>query len=135
LTASGPAITGSLSPNSGPPGGGTAVTITGTGFVSGASLAVTFGGTAATAVTFVNASTITCTTPAHASEIVDVVLTNGDGQPTTATGGFTYDASPVITSIRPSSGSTAGAGGVIIDGTNLDTVTAVDFGGSAGTII
>jgi uncharacterized repeat protein (TIGR01451 family) len=135
LTASGPSITTALSPNHGPAAGGTAVTITGSGFVSGGSLAVTFGGTAATAVTVVNASTITCTTPAHASGVVDVLLTNGDGQPTTATSAFTYDASPVITSIRPSSGSTAGAGGVIIDGTSLDTVTAVDFGGSAGSII
>jgi len=134
LTASGPTIS-SLSPNQGPGSGGTAVTITGTGFASGGSLGVTFGGNAATSVSVVNSTTITCTTPAHASGVVDIALTNGDGQPTILTHGFTYDFSPVISSIRPSSGSTAGAGGVIIDGTNLDTVTAVDFGGSSGTII
>src|SRR3954452_18420151 len=135
LTASGPAVSGALSPNQGPGSGGTAVTITGTGFVSGGSLAVTFGGIAATVVTVVNANTITCTTPAHASGVVDVVITNGDGQPTTATNGFTYDFSPVVTAIRPSSGSVAGAGGVIIEGTNLSTVTAVTFGASSGTIL
>jgi uncharacterized repeat protein (TIGR01451 family) len=135
LTAGGPTITTALSPNQGPGTGGTAVTITGTGFVSGGSLGVTFGGTAATGVTFVNSTTITCTTPAHASGVVDVVLTNGDGQPTTATNGFTYDTSPIVTAIRPSSGSVAGTGGVIIEGTNLSTVTAVTFGGSNGTII
>jgi hypothetical protein len=135
LTASGPTVTANLSPNQGPGSGGTAVTITGTGFVSGGSLGVTFGGTAATAVNVVNSTTMTCTTPAHASGIVDVVITNGDGQPTTVTNGFTYDTSPVVTAIRPGSASTAGSGGVIIEGTNLNSVTSVDFGGTVGTII
>jgi hypothetical protein len=135
LTASGPTITAALSPNQGPSSGGTAVTITGTGFVSGGSLGVTFGGAAATAVTVVNSTTITCTIPPHASGVVDVVLTNGDGQPTTVTNGFTYDVSPVVSGIRPNSGSVAGAGGVIIDGSNLSTVTAVSFGGNNGAII
>ncbi len=135
LTASGPTVNASLSPNQGPGSGGTAITITGTGFVSGGSLGVTFGGNAATAVTVVNATTITCTTPAHTSGVVDVVVTNGDGQPTTVTNGFTYDTSPIVTAIRPSSASTAGSGGVIIDGTNLASVTSVDFGGVSGTIV
>jgi uncharacterized repeat protein (TIGR01451 family) len=90
LTASGPAITAALSPNQGSDTGGTSVTITGSGFVNGGSLGVTFGGVAATAVSFVNATTITCTTPAHVAGVVDVVLTNGDGQPTTASNAFTY---------------------------------------------
>jgi len=135
LTASGPSITAALSPNIGPGSGGTAVTITGSGFVSGGSLAVTFGGAAATAVTFVSATTITCNTPPHAPGVVDVVLTNGDGQPTTLTNGYTYDVSPVVTAIRPATGSVAGAGGVIIEGTNLATVTAVTFGATSGTIV
>jgi len=91
LTASGPSITTALSPNQGPDAGGTTVTITGSGFVSGGSLAVTFGGTAATSVSVVNATTITCTTAAHAPGLVDVVLTNGDGQPTAASNAFTYN--------------------------------------------
>jgi uncharacterized repeat protein (TIGR01451 family) len=135
LTASGPAITATLSPNQGPNSGGTPVTITGSGFVSGGSLGVTFGGTSATAVTFVNSTTITCTAPAHAAGVVDVVLTNGDGQPTTATNGFTYYAPPVITAIRPNSGSSAGSGGVIIEGTDLSTVNAVTFGATSGTVL
>jgi uncharacterized repeat protein (TIGR01451 family) len=135
LTASGPTVTAALSPNQGSSAGGTPVTITGSGFVNGGSLGVTFGGNAATAVTVVNATTITCTTPAHATGVVDVVITNGDGQPTTVTNGFTYDLSPVITAIRPTTGSTAGAGGVIFEGTNLNTVTNVSFGGTNGTII
>jgi len=135
LTASGPTVSAALSPNSGPGGGGTAVTITGTGFASGGSLGVTFGGVAATAVTVVNANTITCSTPPHASGVVDVVITNGDGQPTTVTNGFTYDTSPVVSALRPNSGSVAGAGGVIIEGTNLNSVTSVTFGATGGTIL
>ncbi|HEV7571716.1 MAG TPA: LamG-like jellyroll fold domain-containing protein [Thermoanaerobaculia bacterium] len=110
LTASGPAITAALSPNQGSDTGGTNVTITGSGFVNGGSLAVTFGGTAATAVTFVNSTSITCTTPAHASGIVDVVVTNGDGQPTTATNAFTYLGATDV-SITGSAPSTATNGG------------------------
>jgi len=113
LTASGPAITAALSPNQGSDAGGTPVTITGSGFVSGGSLAVSFGGNAATAVTFVNSTTITCTTPAHAAGVVDVVLTNGDGQPTTVTNGFTYLA-PTDIAISGSAPSTATNGGTFI---------------------
>jgi uncharacterized repeat protein (TIGR01451 family) len=113
LTASGPAITTVLSPNQGSDAGGTPVTITGSGFVSGGSLAVSFGGNAATAVTFVNSTTITCTTPAHAAGTVDVVLTNGDGQPTTATNGFTYLA-PTDIAISGSAPSSATNGGTFI---------------------
>ena len=58
--------------------GGTAVTVTGTGFLAGAT--VTFGGTAATNVTVVNSTTITATTPAHTAGAVNVVVTNTDGQ-------------------------------------------------------
>ncbi|MBP9681974.1 MAG: IPT/TIG domain-containing protein, partial [Bacteriovorax sp.] len=57
-----PTIT-SISPNSGYAIGGTAITITGTGFRSGAS--VDLGGVACT-VTLLSATSITCTTAAHA---------------------------------------------------------------------
>ena len=55
-----PTVT-SLSPTSGPATGGTAVTITGTGFTG--ATAVTFGGTAATAFTVNSATSITATSP------------------------------------------------------------------------
>ena len=78
----------SVSPAQGPTTGGTAVTITGAYFQSGAT--VKLGGTSATGVTVVSATTITATTPAHAAGIVDVVVTNPDAQVGTRTGGFTY---------------------------------------------
>ena len=82
-----PSVT-SVSPNSGPTGGGTAVSISGSNFLAGAS--VSFGGTAAGSVTVVNSSTITATTPAHAAGAVSVVVTNSDGQSGTLASGFTY---------------------------------------------
>lgn len=85
----------SVSPLSGAPGGGTAVTITGTGFVTGAT--VTFGGQPATSVVVVSGTSITCVTPAHVAGAVDIVVTNPDTQLGTLAAGFTYvDLTPVI---------------------------------------
>ena len=72
-----PAVT-TVSPNSGPSAGGTAVTLTGTDFTTGAT--VTIGGVAATNVIVVSATSITLTTPAHSAGAVTVVVTNPDGQ-------------------------------------------------------
>lgn len=88
----------SCSPNNGTTAGGTSVTITGTNFFAPTSsfpsaITATFGGTAATSVTFVNSTTITCTTPAHAAGLVNVVVTNPDAQSGTGTNVFTF-ASP-----------------------------------------
>jgi hypothetical protein len=71
-----PTIT-TVAPGSGSTLGGTAVTITGTGFVSGAT--VTLGGVAATSVAVPSATTITAVTGAHAAGKVDVVVTNPGG--------------------------------------------------------
>src|SRR5258708_7723067 len=88
-----PTVTG-VSPNSGPAAGGTAVTITGTNFVTGAT--VTLGGTAATSVVVVNASQITATTGEHAAGAVNVVVTNPDTQSGTLANGYTYTTGVAI---------------------------------------
>ncbi|WNG51999.1 hypothetical protein F0U60_53755 [Archangium minus] len=74
---------------------GASVTVTGTHFVNGAT--VTFGGVAATSVTFVNATTLTVIAPAHAAGQVDVVVTNPDEQLGTLVNGFTYVDGPAPT--------------------------------------
>ena len=71
-----PTVT-AISPTSGSTAGGTSVTITGTGFTG--ATGVTIGGTAATSVTVVSATSITCTTPAHAAGAVSVVVTTPGG--------------------------------------------------------
>ena len=75
-----------ISPSSGTTSGGTSVKITGTGFLSGAT--VTFGGVAGTNVTVANSTTITATTPSHTAATVNVVVANSNGQSSTLTSGF-----------------------------------------------
>jgi hypothetical protein len=80
-------VTGVL-PRSGSVVGGTPVTITGSGFVAGA--AVTFGGTAASAVVVVNSTTITALAPAKATGKVSVSVTNPGGAAMTLADAFFY---------------------------------------------
>ena len=122
----------SVSPTSGSTNGGTGVTITGTNFAAGAT--VTFGGTAATNVSFVSSTSITATTPAHAAGAVSVVVTNTGGQSGTLSSGFTYTApAPTVSSVSPNSGSTNGGTAVTITGTNFAAGASVTFGGTAAT--
>ena len=83
-----PAITG-LSPNGSVPGGGTSVTIVGSGFSSGVAMSVTFGGVAGTNVVVTSPTSLSVTAPAHAVGVVDVVVHAGSAS-ATAAGSFTY---------------------------------------------
>ena len=123
----------SLNPTIGYTPGGTPVTVYGSNFRSGAT--VSFGGTAATGVTFVNPGQLTAITPAHAAGAVNVVVTNPDGQTWTLTNGFTYQAPPVptITAVNPNTGPTTGNTPVTITGTNFVLGATVTFGGTAAT--
>ncbi len=130
--ASGPVPTvSSVSPNSGSTAGGTAVTITGTNFVAGAT--VTFGGTAATNVVVVNSTSITATTPAGSAGAATVTVTNPSGQAGSLANGFTYVASPTVSSVSPNNGPVAGGTAVTITGTNFVAGATVTFGGTAAT--
>lgn len=84
-----PAVT-AIAPESGSTVGGTAVTITGTGFLSGATVSI--GDVAATSPVVVSATTITAVTGAHAEGVVDVVVTNPGGGTGTMTSAYTYVA-------------------------------------------
>jgi uncharacterized protein YhjY with autotransporter beta-barrel domain/predicted secreted protein len=86
-----PTITG-ISPTSGPVGGGTGVTITGTDFT--VPTFVTFGGVPTPAVIH-SPTTITAMTQGGPAGAVDVVVTTPTGS-AMMTGGFTYEA-PVST--------------------------------------
>src|ERR1019366_3912614 len=128
-----PAVT-SVSPNNGPAAGGTAVTITGANFATGAT--VTFGGTAATNVVVVNSTTITATTPAGSAGAVTVTVTNPGGQSGSLANGFTYVVPPTVSSVSPNSGSTGGgtaATNVVV--VNSTTITATTPAGSVGAVM
>jgi hypothetical protein len=126
----------SASPNTGSIAGGTTVTLSGTGFQSGAM--VTFGGTAATNVTVVSSTQITAITPAHATGAVTVTITNPDGQSATIpAGSFTFvttitfaqvgPASAISVSMAYSNPQLAGDLNVVIVGWNdaVSTITSV----------
>jgi hypothetical protein len=91
----------SVTPNTGLTNGGTTATIVGTGFQTGAT--VSLGALPAGSVVVVNATTLTALTPPSAPGIVDVVVTNPDGQSATLSKGFTYvpPGTPVITWANP----------------------------------
>jgi hypothetical protein len=127
-----PTVT-SVAPIGGNITGGTAVTVTGSAFVSGAT--VTFGGAACAGVVFVNATTLTCTTPAHAAGAVDVTVTNPDTLSHTLTNGFTYAGPPTVTSITPALGPLAGGTTVTIGGTGFTSgITAKIDGIACGSV-
>jgi hypothetical protein len=129
-----PTVT-SISPNSGTINGGTVVSITGTGFLGGATVSV--GGSAATGVTVVNSTSITATTPAHAAGTVNVIVTNSDTQSGTLTQGFTYttvsNPAPTLTGISPASGAAAGGTAVTITGSGFLAGATVSLGGTQAT--
>ena len=141
-----PAVT-AVSPASGPTGGGTMVTISGTGFASGAT--VTVGGAAAGSVTVASASSITAAVPARSAGSVDLVVTNPDGQSGRLDGSYTYVGSapppspspspapvaPTVTGIAPASGSTAGGTAVTVTGTGFASGATVSFDGSAASSV
>lgn len=114
-----------ISPVSGATTGGTSVTINGSNFVSGAT--ITFGGTAATSVVFVNSTQLTAVTPAKAAGAVNVVVTNPGGQSATLTNGFTYVAGLAVTSISPTSGPDTGGTAVTINGSGFLSGATVAF--------
>ena len=149
-----PTVT-ALDPDTGTTLGGTPVTITGTSFVEGATVA--FGtGNPATGVIVVNATTITCLSPPHAVGVVDVAVTTPAG--TSATAGtdndYTYlldtaDMAFALTSPAPGGGNSITGGGavrtvdvkvvnatasVVLTGTKL-TGQAVVIGGADATAV
>ena len=126
-----PPTVSSVSPSSGSTAGGTAVTITGTNFVAGAT--VTFGAAAATNVVVVNRTTITATTPAGSAGAVTVTVTNPGVQSGSLTNGYSYAVTPTVSSVSPNNGPAAGGTAVTITGTNFAAGATVKFGAAAAT--
>jgi hypothetical protein len=110
-----PTVT-SVSPSSGPPTGGTAVTVTGTGFVAG-STTVDFGSSLATGVSVSSPDQLSATSPVGTSGEVNVTVTTPIG--TSATGSsdeFAY-TSPTVSSAPQGNwvGSYGGSGYALAD--------------------
>ena len=128
----GPSVA-SISPSSGPSAGGTSVTITGANLAN--ATAVKFGSNTAT-VNSNTATQIVALAPAGSAGTVDVtVATAGGTSATSPADQYTYAAPPTVSSISPTSGPTLGGTVVTITGTNLDSPSAVKFGGSNAAVI
>jgi hypothetical protein len=131
----------SLSPDSGSTGGGEQVELTGMSFDSSTAPEVTFGGMPAIVASFTSTS-MTVLAPAHGEGVVDVALTNGDGQASTLANAFTYKSpgpnAPTVESMSNEatglpSGAVAGGEPVTITGTNFASGATVTFGAAAAT--
>ncbi len=143
VPVSAPPAIAAIAPASGSTSGGSIVTITGTGFASGAT--VTFGSTAATSVSVAGPTSMTAAAPPRSAGSVDVVVANIDGQSSRLTGAFTYVGSappptpppapvaPTLTAITPASATTAGGTTVTLTGTGFSTGAGVSLGGTAAS--
>ncbi len=123
-------VVSSVTPNSGQVGAETTVTITGGNFTG--ATAVHFGPTEAVSFTVENDGEITAVSPPEGAGTVDITVTNPDGtSASSAADQYNYENGPVVTSVSPSSGPTAGGTAVTITGSNLTGTTAVNFGPTA----
>ena len=122
-----PGIT-ELSPGHGPAAGGTAVTITGSGF-TGAS-AVRFGATAATSFSVGSDTIITAVAPAGTGTVTVTVTTPQGTSAEIPAAQYAY--APTISAVSPDHGPAAGGNDVTITGTGFLSATSVTFGGVPG---
>ena len=130
-----PLVVSSVLPVSGPVAGGTLLSVTGTGFVAGAT--VTVGGAACGSVVVVSATSVTCSTPAGSAGARDVVVTNpapssGAG---TGSGLFTFYAPPAVSAVSPVSGAVAGGSPITVTGTGFLVGATVTVGGAACSVV
>ena len=127
-----------VSPNAGPTSGGTAITITGTGFVTGATVKIGQGSgagptaIAATNVKVVSPTEITAVTGggAKAGTWSLFVVTSGG----TGIGylDFTYNPVPTVSAVSPNAGPTSGGTAITITGTGFVTGATVKIGQGSG---
>jgi hypothetical protein len=112
----------SLAPPSGPTAGGTAVTLSGSGFFG--ATAVLFDGMAAASFTVDSATQITAVTPAHVPGTATVTVTTPGG--TSNPVHYVFLDVPVLVSLAPDQGPQT-ATVVTLTGANLTTATSVQF--------
>lgn len=130
-----PTIT-AIEPASGPAGGGTAVTLSGTGFLG--ATAVRSGETEASSFTVASSTSITALAPPDVGVFnsgstssrsgVGVTVTVTTPAGTSARVSYTY-----LFGLEPESGPTEGGTVVTISGVGFDQATAVDFGQTAAS--
>ncbi len=114
-----------VTPNQGPSGGGTAVTIAGANFKTGAK--VRFGEVPATDVVVVSASQILCTAPPHYPAIVDVTVSDASGQSGSLLRAFTYRSETVSLGLPATGGGRLSIVEVPVTAANASGLGAATF--------
>jgi hypothetical protein len=110
-----PPVVTHVSPAESRAGGGTRVTVFGSGFVAGAS--VSFGGrTAYPGILSSDGTSIWLYTPNHPEGVVSIVVTNPDQQSGLLENGHTFTAPTAIFRVTPNTGSADLGQSVVIDG-------------------
>ena len=107
------------------PAGGETITLTGTNFQAGATVAI--GGTAATSVSVVSSTSITFVTPAKTAGDYDVVVTNANGLTARLTSGISVNGTPSFTTA-------AGNIGTLNPDVAMSTITIVATEPDGGTL-
>ena len=127
-----PAVT-AISPSSGPTSGGTTITVTGSNlYLVDPLTSVRLNGVSVPVNTY-SSNFFSITTPVGVAGIIDLSVSTLGGL-VTVPNAFTFFDEPIITSISPTSGTTAGGTAVTITGSNLADASSVTFGGTAGVI-
>jgi hypothetical protein len=114
----------SVKPDNGATAGGAKVAISGTNYVSGATVA--FGSTPATGVTFVSSKQLTAIVPAGSAGSVNVRVTTPGGTSAISSKNLYAYGPPTVTSFAPSSGITGSS--VTVTGTAFAPGVVVMFG-------
>ncbi len=127
-----PTVT-SISPAEGTTRGGSTVTITGTGFVSGATVRI---GNRVRSARLVSETEMTAVTDNGAAGSDEVIVTDKYG---VSSGGSSYKyvlpPAPSVASVTPDEGSTHGGTSVAIKGTSFFTPATVTIGGVAARLV
>jgi hypothetical protein len=121
-----PVIDG-VNPPGGPATTGTLVHISGNHFLSGAT--VDFGGTLLSDLEVTGPTEIAGQTSEHRAGLVDVTVTNPDGQAVTLRRAFHFYGPPTASKVTPASGPAAGGTSVQIACEGIQPGVQVEFGG------
>ncbi|WP_248704796.1 choice-of-anchor G family protein [Curtobacterium sp. MWU13-2055] len=121
-----------LDPDNGPVGGGTLVTVTGTGFTDDATVSVDGSDPIDPESVSDDGTELTFTTPAHVAGPVDVTVTTdaGTSEPLTYTYNPAPAGAPTLTALDPDNGPVTGGTVVTVSGTGFTDASTVSVDGS-----
>lgn len=122
-----------ISPSQGSTSGGTVVTVKGTGFQTGATVA--FGRVQSNTVTVTSSGQIDVMSPPESSGTVAITVTDPNSQSASLPSAFTYTSGTSVTSISPNSGPVIGGTTTTILGRGFQSGSNVSFGGVAAASV